>query len=581
MLALLRRRPLVALLLLPALLAASPGDPLATLNQEFRTIYAGNRTRLLAGTRPLIVYDSEKLTLLRESGRAEADVQPERYRTLRTVSHVPLAVYLLLAGTDGELDDKCLAEVRRYRALIPPARDGLAKTDLAPAVRERQQDLLEESLAFLDGVLARKRAKRDELLAFVRKVKPRVMENVAEAARAQIDALHAQVQAWKKQMTADEWRNLRVVVQGTHMPRADNVGMQYFAWALGGAVDERRLIYTEGIFDEERSLNVLGTSLQDSGIAEAFFDDPLRMHRDLLGDAARAYLKQLAGSPQEAVPAAGPGRKRELLYPADPAQVPESLRPYVARLLSKDQPAPRPEDAMPEGVYLRVVSRRFVLDGRDLKEGAWLGPAPFVFVTVPDTLYGKSLLESLSDIGYSADEVLRRQLGDEKVAVVFAPGDAGRLHAGRDGDLPADWPCHVYPATWDNLFGLVGRMASDRERYVAVRKEGNAFEPRRLLLRSEEELGLLLNYPAAGKARLKSASYYALRDGGGADWVYRALLERTTGASEHYAGDGYAKPTFGKSKGQRGFPEFLAPNSELKAVPRVVVIGLGALPALE
>ena len=81
------------------------------------------------------------------------------------------------------------------------------------------------------------------------------------------------------------------------MPRVGNLATQYFAWALGGDVDERRLIYTEGIFDEERSLSVLGTSLQDSGVAEAFFGEPLRMHRDLLADAAAAYLKKLPREP--------------------------------------------------------------------------------------------------------------------------------------------------------------------------------------------------------------------------------------------------------------------------------------------
>jgi hypothetical protein len=276
---------------------ARAADPLAALNDAFRQTYAGSRARLLAGTRPVILFDGDKLVLLRASGRAEAEVAPALYATLKSASHVPLAVYLLLAGADGELDEKALAGLRQYRELVLPARDDLKKRGLTPAQLERQQRLLDESRAFLDGVLERKKSRRDDVIGFARKVRPLILENVDDAARSQIDALHARVTAWKKEMPAEEWKRLRVVVQGSHMPRVGNLATQYFAWALGGDVDERRLIYTEGIFDEERSLSVLGTSLQDSGIAEAFFGEPLRMHRDLLADAAAAYLKKLPREP--------------------------------------------------------------------------------------------------------------------------------------------------------------------------------------------------------------------------------------------------------------------------------------------
>ena len=79
------------------------------------------------------------------------------------------------------------------------------------------------------------------------------------------------------------------------MPRRDNVGTQYFARLLGEKGEGKRVLYAEAIFDEARALNLLGTKLIDTRIGEDFFDDPLRMHRDLLGDAARAYLDEKAG----------------------------------------------------------------------------------------------------------------------------------------------------------------------------------------------------------------------------------------------------------------------------------------------
>src|SRR5262249_30090890 len=94
---------------------ARAADPLAALNNAFRQTYANSRPGLLAGTRPVIVFDGDKLVLLRDSGRAAAEVAPALYATLKSASHVPLAVYLLLAGADGELDEKRLAGLRQYR----------------------------------------------------------------------------------------------------------------------------------------------------------------------------------------------------------------------------------------------------------------------------------------------------------------------------------------------------------------------------------------------------------------------------------------------------------------------------------
>jgi len=42
---------------------------------------------------------------------------------------------------------------------------------------------------------------------------------------------------------------------------------------------------------EQKALNLLATHQLDSEIAVAFFNDPERMERDLLSDAAAEYLK--------------------------------------------------------------------------------------------------------------------------------------------------------------------------------------------------------------------------------------------------------------------------------------------------
>jgi hypothetical protein len=122
---------------------------------------------------------------------------------------------------------------------------------------------------------------------------PLLMENVTEATRAQLDAAHAQVSAWRRDLSPQEWDQLHVVIIGPHMPREKLVVMQYFLRLLHEPSEGRRVVYAESLWEEPQALDLLGTHLLDGSVGEAFFGDYMRMHRDLLGEAATPYLTRL------------------------------------------------------------------------------------------------------------------------------------------------------------------------------------------------------------------------------------------------------------------------------------------------
>ena len=88
-----------------------------------------------------------------------------------------------------------------------------------------------------------------------------------EAARVELDALHSQVSEWRRQMTPDEWKALHVVVMGAHMPRDSEITMQYFQRLLDEPIEGRRIIFAEGLWEEPRALDLLGTHLVDGNAA--------------------------------------------------------------------------------------------------------------------------------------------------------------------------------------------------------------------------------------------------------------------------------------------------------------------------
>jgi hypothetical protein len=77
------------------------------------------------------------------------------------------------------------------------------------------------------------------------------------------------------------------------MPREDLVVTQYFLRLLHEPKEGRRVVYAESMWEEPKALDLLGTHLLDGSVGDAFFGDYMRMHRDLLGDAAKAYLREL------------------------------------------------------------------------------------------------------------------------------------------------------------------------------------------------------------------------------------------------------------------------------------------------
>ena len=98
-------------------------------------------------------------------------------------------------------------------------------------------------------------------------------------------------------MTPDEWRSMHVVVMSAHMARDREIAMQYFARLLNEPTEGHRLIFAEGLFEEPKALDLLGTHLLDGAASTAFFGDEMRLHRDLLSDGATRALQSMTIRP--------------------------------------------------------------------------------------------------------------------------------------------------------------------------------------------------------------------------------------------------------------------------------------------
>lgn len=285
-------RVLLALALSIAAQAQVP-DSLTALNDAFRQAYADARRRVLAGDGPLLIVNGDTAALLREGRRSDAAVNVPKYHLVKTIAHIPLAIYVALTPGEGATDAGRLKTLEDLRRLVPPARDSLDASGFPADLLARQNKIVRESLGFLDDVIGRHKYTRKELETFTRRMSPLVMANVADATRAQLDILHAQVSAWRREMTPQEWEALHVLIVAAHMPRDGSLHVQYFARLLHEPIEGRRIVVAESLWEEPKAMELYGSHLLDGSIGQAFFGDPMRMHRDLLADAAKAYLAKL------------------------------------------------------------------------------------------------------------------------------------------------------------------------------------------------------------------------------------------------------------------------------------------------
>lgn len=279
-------------------------DPsLDDVNVRFHAAYDEAR-RHAERSGPVLVVLADSLVVCRGDHRQEMRFTRPVFHVIKSVAHAPLAIFALMhpRGTrpmDGPTRDR----LRVTRDVLKASLPRLANWELDPQALATLTGVVESSLAFVEGVIDRGHCREDELDDFARASGPGMLRLTDVATRVQLDALAAQTTAVLDAMTDEERSTFQVVVTGDHQARVRSLGMQYFTKLLGEASGgEQRVAYGEGVADADEAIALVGTRKLDRAIASAFFGDPERLQRDVLGDAV---AKVLAGGGVEAPPSRG------------------------------------------------------------------------------------------------------------------------------------------------------------------------------------------------------------------------------------------------------------------------------------
>jgi hypothetical protein len=272
------------------------GDPLVSLNDMFRAEYRQARAERLTRIGTVIVVQFDDLHLIRQGQPAtKATFTPPIYHEYKAIAHIPLALYLAFAPRVGRPFDKpMLDKLTAYLKQVQAAGKSLdGRAGWTPEQLRLHKNIVDASIKLIETAGGAEEISEAQLTAYTRAMRPLVLASADAAARAQLDGLHALVNKWRGELGESVWQAANVVVLGPKQPRPGNVQYEYFRRAMGPGAEGRRLWYAEGVFDRDGGHTLFGTIILDRGASIAFFNDPVRLERDLLADAAAAHLNRL------------------------------------------------------------------------------------------------------------------------------------------------------------------------------------------------------------------------------------------------------------------------------------------------
>ena len=266
---------------------------LQDINSSFINAHSAAREIDLAEG-PVILYRNGQLVLIKSDTKVTANVIFPTYHTFKIFAHIPVAIYLMLSPQgEGPVDSKKLQLLRRYYKNLEFVQKNINQITLNSTDLKKQKIILSRSMEFLKTIIDNKKFINKELIFFTQGMLPFINANIEAAARNQLDAIHRQVMAWKSEMAPEHWKKLRVAIQGAVLARNGDLTKQYFKRLLNIKKEGLQLVYKELYFPPTPMLTLLATRSVDRGISVAIFNNPDRMFRDVLSDAAASYIRTM------------------------------------------------------------------------------------------------------------------------------------------------------------------------------------------------------------------------------------------------------------------------------------------------
>ncbi len=258
-------------------------------NTKAHQIYSQLKNKYIQRTDPLIIAWGDRLAFYHHKVLREYPIVPAAYQDLKGISHVTLAVFALFNPINQF--PKNIADVRGYKSEIVNTEKAIDSLPLSEEQKVRQKQILSFTNELLQKAIDDRAFSQQSVAIFFNLISPLIMKNMNDAAKSEINLLNIQMAKIQHQLTIEERNRLFVVIPAPKMPRQENVVGLYFSKYLNVPMESPRLVFAEGLTDTKSVLELVGTWQIEASLSAAFFHDPNKMQKDILGMSTQEYLQ--------------------------------------------------------------------------------------------------------------------------------------------------------------------------------------------------------------------------------------------------------------------------------------------------
>lgn len=251
------------------------------LNKEFRKQYevAWKKTWDSARTNGTVILEKfSNVTLLQQGVKHQTEnTLPSIYHDLKNISHIPLTIYLFIQNSSAVTDETLQHYWQHLINLqIPDAFD--------QEERRSAEHIISESRNILQQEMHQRGSIDPTMLTnFCQNLADDLSVLLNAGAIAHLNQLHKIIQDWTTQYNFNpQDPSVKVLLIGPRSNRDSNLQTAYFQRLLNDE-ERQRIIYTEELFrNVSLAESIFSRWFLDEEISSTFFNDRIRMHRDLL-----------------------------------------------------------------------------------------------------------------------------------------------------------------------------------------------------------------------------------------------------------------------------------------------------------
>jgi hypothetical protein len=267
-------------------------DPVARLNETFRSLYSLNREQALMEipVAALTLIGTGEIWRFDHGRAVKCYRPPELLPKTKGLMHAVLGVH----GTWRLLlrDGKAPVAKQAAAALSVALDDAVARAtgELPENLAAPAKVVLGELRRLAEGWSRGQATTAEEFPASLARVQPHLQAVIRTIGEAAYNSLRDSFQSLREECEPAVFRECVVGVCGPGQGRRDNIEIAAAMSVMGPEAAGVRLFYLENALTIPDGLKCLASIAVEKDLGKAVFDDPYRMWRDLLCDAATRHL---------------------------------------------------------------------------------------------------------------------------------------------------------------------------------------------------------------------------------------------------------------------------------------------------